>query len=343
MRDEINVIVVNPRDVKSSSWKKTDKIDARRLASRCLSMYEVNPSRKFSSEELDLKRLTRARQQYVQTRSKLKNQIHKHLDAPGIALSLFVSDIFCKSGMQILRGLVARKSLEDLIPGIPSNRIRKRACELPELIPVQLNDTQVFFIGKALSTIDHVQKIIDQIDAILYKKAESYTEDLRILMSVPGVKFIAAITILAEIGKYKDFKDGDQLACYSGLTPTVDSSGEKNVLGKITKHGSRHLRWILNQVAHGASKSKKSRMSRVYLRLLRRKGKPKAITALARKIISIMHHLLINREMWKEEGFKKRRLDFDFDKTSSSSQLTWVDLLFNNVVRTGKGKPGSGG
>ena len=84
-------------------------------------------------------------------------------------------------------------------------------------------------------------------------------------------------------------------------------------------------------------------MSQVYLRLLRRKGKPKAITALARKIISIIHHLLINREMWKEEGFKKRRLDFDFDGTSSSSQLTWVDLVVNNVVRTGKGKPGSGG
>lgn len=52
-----------------------------------------------------------------------------------------------------------------------------------------------------------------------------------------------------------------------------------------------------------------------------------------------MHHLHINREMWKEEGFKKRRLDFDLDGTSSSSQLTWVDLLFNNVVRTGKSKP----
>lgn len=233
LRDEINVIVVNPRDVKSSSWKKTDKI--------------------------------------------------------------------------------------------------------------QLNDTQVFLIGKALSTMDHIQKTIDEIDAILYTKAESHKEDLQILMSVPGVKFIAAITVLAEIGNYRDFKDGDQMACYSGLTPTVDSSGEKNTLGKITKHGSRHLRWVLNQVAHGASKTKKSRMSQVYLRLLRRKGKPKAITALARKIISIMHHLLINREMWKEEGFKKRRLDFDFDRTSSSSQLTWVDLLFNNVVRTGKGKPGGGG
>lgn len=221
-------------------------------------------------------------------RKYIKNQIHKFLDAAGIALSLFVSDIFCKSGMHILRGLVARKR-------IPSNRIRKRARLLP------------------------------------------------VLMSVPGVKFIAAITVLAEIGNYRDFKDGDQLAGYSGLTPTVDSSGGKNTLGKITKHGSRHLRWILNQVAHGASKTKKSRMSRVYLRLLRRNGKPKAITALARKVISIMHHLLINREMWKEEGFKKRRLDFDFNRTSSSSQLTWVDLLFNNVVRTGKGKSGGGG
>ena len=54
-RDEIEVIVVNPRDIKSQSSKKTDKIDARKLASRCLSNYEIHPSRKFTSEQLVLK------------------------------------------------------------------------------------------------------------------------------------------------------------------------------------------------------------------------------------------------------------------------------------------------
>ena len=65
-------------------------------------------------------------------------------------------------------------------------------------------------------------------------------------------------------------------------------------------------------MAHGASKTNKSRLKKVYLRLLRRKGKPKAITALSRKILSMIHHLLVNREMWEEEeeGFKKKRLDF---------------------------------
>ena len=96
-------------------------------------------------------------------------------------------------------------------------------------------------------------------------------------------------------------------------------------------------------MAHGGSKTKKLRLKKVYLRLLRRKGKPKAITALSRKILSIIHHLLVNREMWEEEGFKKKRLDFDFDRKSSPSQLTWLDLVVNNVVLIGKGKPGGGG
>lgn len=343
LRDEINVIVVNPRDIKSNSSKKTDKIDARKLASRCLSNYEIHPSRKFTSEQLNLKRLTRSRQQYVQNRSKIKNQIHKSLDATGVTLSIFISDIFGKSGRYLLNGLVARKSLKELISGIPSNRIRKRAQELPQHITVQLDDTQVFLVGKALDTMDYIQKNIDEIDAILYERAEGHVEDLKILMSVPGIKFIAAITILAEVGDYKDFKNGDQLACYAGLTPDVQNSGEKKNIGSITKHGPKGLRWILNQVAHGASKTMNSRLRKVYLRLLRRKGKPKAITALARKILSIIHHLLANREMWEEEGFTKRRLDFDFGRTSSSSQLTWLDLVVNNVVRIGEGKPGGGG
>ena len=207
MRDEITVIVVNPRDIKSPSSKKTDKIDARKLASRCLSNYEIHPSRKFTSEQLSLKRLTRSRQQYVQTRSKLKNQIHKVLDAAGITLSIFVSDIFGVSGRYILNCLVARKSLKELIPGIPTNRIRKRAQELPEHITVQLDDTQAFLIGKALHTMDDIQKTIDEIDALLYERADAYIDDLKILMSVPGIKFIAAITILAEVGNYKDFRN----------------------------------------------------------------------------------------------------------------------------------------
>lgn len=352
LSDEINVIVVNPLDVKDRSGKKTDKIDARRLATKCLHN-EAKASRKFSKEELELKRLTRARIQNVQIRSKLRNQIHKVLDAAGIGLSLFVSDIFGKSGMYLLRGLVNRKSLEELIPGIPSNRIRRRARELSELIPVQLDDVQVLLIRRALSTIDNVQKSIDEINAELYKKAESYKEDLRILMSVPGVKFTSAITVLAEMGNYRDFEDGDQLACYSGLTPFVYDSGEKHILGRITKHGPKYLRWILNQIARGASKTKRSRLSKVYLRLLHRRGKPKAITALARKILSIMHHLLITREMWDEGDFRKKRSDLWLDRTSSSTQLTWLDLLFKNiggagkansvVVGSGKVKPGKGG
>jgi len=343
LSDELLVIVVNPLLVKDRSGKKTDKIDARKLATKCLKN-EVKPSREFTKEELELKRLTRAREQNVKIRSKLRNQIHSVLDAAGIGLSLFVSDIFGKSGMYLLRGLVDRKSLEELIPGIPTNRIRRRAQELPELIPVQLDDVQVLLIRRALSTMDNVQKSIDEIDAQLYKKADSRMDDLKILMSVPGVQFTAAITILAEIGNYRDFVDGDQLACWSGLTPFVYDSGGKHKQGtRITKHGSKHLRWILNQVANGASNTKNSRLRKVYSRLLHRKGKPKAITALARKILSIIHHLLIKREMWEEEGFRKRRSDLKLVRTSSSIQLTWLDLLFKSVVGIDKVKPGDAG
>jgi len=100
---------------------------------------------------------------------------------------------------------------------------------------------------------------------------------------------------------------------------------------------------ILNQVANAASNTKKSRLRKVFLRLLHRKGRSKAITALARKILSIIHHLLIKREMWEEEGFRKMRSDLKLIRTSSSIQLTWLDLLFKNVVGTDKVKPGDAG
>ena len=67
---------------------------------------------------------------------------------------------------------------------------------------------------------------------------------------MPDIGFISAVTILAEIGNYLDFKKPEQLAAWPGMVPTAYQFADKIVLGNITKHGSKHLRWILVQVAH---------------------------------------------------------------------------------------------
>jgi transposase len=87
-------------------------------------------------------------------------------------------------------------------------------------------------------------------------------EDIEIAMSMTGMGFSSASTILAEIGNYKDFETAEQLASWSGLTPKVSQSADKLVTGSITKQGSKHIRRMLVQVAHAISKSKNSKLKK---------------------------------------------------------------------------------
>jgi hypothetical protein len=83
----------------------------------------------------------------------------------------------------------------------------------------------------------------------------------------------------------------------------------------ITKQGSKHIRSMLVQVAHSISRARNSRLNNFFLRIKAKKGKKKAAVALARKVLCILHHLLINREMYEENGNLKSK-PVKFDRTS---------------------------
>ena len=129
--------------------------------------------------------------------------------------------------------------------------------------------------------------------------------DLAIAMSIPGTGFVSATAILAEIGNYTDFEKPEQLAAWCGLVPSLYQSAEKTILGGITKQGSKHIRRMLIQVAYAISRTKDSKLKKFFLRIQAKKGSKVAAVALARKVLCILHHLLINQEMYLEDRDKK--------------------------------------
>jgi hypothetical protein len=145
-------------------------------------------------------------------------------------------------------------------------------------------------------------------------------------MSIPGIAFTSASAILAEIGDYRDFANGEKLAAWCGLTPKVSQSANKLVTGSITKQGSKHVRRMLVQVAHAISRTRNSKLKRFFLKIQAKKGTKKAAVALARKVLCILHHLLINREMYEENGNTKSK-PIKFDRTSSPIQMTEQDMI----------------
>ena len=128
---------------------------------------------------------------------------------------------------------------------------------------------------------------------------------LEIVSSVPGVGKRSAAAILAEIGDAKRFSEWEADCGLDWVAPSLYQSAGVSVLGSITKQGSKWLRWNMVEVAHAAVRVRDSRFRALFLRVMAKKGKKTAYVAVARKMLTVIWHLLVNGEKYVEDGFEK--------------------------------------
>jgi transposase len=333
LEDSFEIAVANPYVIKHIRKKKTDQVDSEWIAELCLND-QIVPSRIFLKEDRALRALTRTREGLVKTRTDYKNKIHRDLASANIKLSSVVADIFGKSGMHCLAGKLLGMGIEDIISTIPHKRVRKNADSIREAILANLNSVQILSINIALSIIETINEKILEIDEAIKIRILNRQKDLEIVMSVPGINFVSGVTILAEIGNYRDFSNPEKLAAYFGLVPYVYQSAGKLNTGCITKQGSKHIRWIMVQVANAASRVKNSWFRKFYLRVKARRGHNVAIVALARKLLCIIHHLLINQE-WYSEDIKNSKNSKRSSCRRSSIKENTVEEMIEIVKRSG--------
>lgn len=297
----IDTIVANPWMIKGLLGDKSDSHDAKRIADKCLDG-KIKRSRVFSKEDRDLRTMTRAKLGYTKTRTQLRNRIHKYLALCGIKLSSCISDVFGKSGRHILDGLVEGKDIDAILDSIPSGQVKKKRDLIKISLGTGLDNVSRMLVKDTLELLDHLEKKIEktslEVLGVLQKKAK----DLAIVMSVPGIGFTSASIILAEIGDYRDFSTPERLVKWSGLSPGLNESAGKKIPCGITKQGSKNLRTILVEIAQVVAKMKNNRLTRFFRRLSARKVYNVAITALARKLISLIYHLLTKQELYLENS-----------------------------------------
>jgi transposase len=340
----VDLIVANAYKIKHTPGRKTDFSDSEWIAELCLNGM-IEPSRIFAREDRELRRLTRARERYVNDLAREKNRIHQALESCGIKLSSVLADIFGKSGRYILGCLLSGVCINEIIEGIPVKRIKKKADLIKDAIKGSLETTQIFLIRGGLVQIESIQTRIDELDEEIEGRVARKHDDLKIAMSIPGIGFTAAVTLLAEIGEFRDFDKPEELAAWAGIVPSVYQSADKLATGSITKHGSRHIRRILVEVAHVIARTRDSKLNRFFQRVQSKKGYNVAAVALARKVICILHHLLVNREMYQEEGIERSKA-IDLDGCSSKVTMSFEDMI-QSLIRAGyevqKRNSGTGG
>lgn len=214
-------------------------------------------------------------------------------------------------------GLIESKDIDSILDSIPSGKIRKKRAIIKASLGKGLDDVSRMLVKDTLELLDPLDKTVNNTSLEILSRLQKRAKDLAIAMSVPGIGFTSASIILAEIGDYRDFHTPEQLVKWCGLAPGLnESAGKKRPCG-ITKQGSKNLRTILVEIAQVVAKMSSNRLSRFFRRLSARKNYNVAITALARKLISLIYHLLINQELYQENNC-----------TTTASKKFKKDLLY---------------
>lgn len=148
-----------------------------------------------------------------------------------------------------------------------------------------------------LSLLLEIKKSLAQLDSILNELGKN-DQDCKLLTTIPGIGLITAMTYKATIDDATRFAKSSAIGAYIGLTPKQYSSGEVNRHGNISKMGSKHTRTILYEAAQSLliTCKKKSKLKSWGLKLAKKKGRKKAIVAVARKLAVIMHRMLITKK-----------------------------------------------
>jgi transposase len=148
-------------------------------------------------------------------------------------------------------------------------------------------------ISRYLRVLDGLEAEIKGVKGEIEEQAE-VNEDVRLLMTLPGVKAYRALLIMAEIGEIGRFADSSHLSSYAGLVPSVHSSGGRTRNGPLTKQGSPWLRWVMIEAAHSAMRTPGPLRTR-YDRLRQRKPHGTAIVDLARFMLGCVYAMLTER------------------------------------------------
>lgn len=251
---------------------KTDKLDAEGLAkllrNGTLPTVWIPPAEIRDKRELPRTRLT-----LVHMRTMLKNRIHATFAKYNITFP-DLSDLF---------GKVGRERMENALVELPA---QTRSS-----------------VEQELHLLDEVSRQIISAEQRIAQVVE-ITPSMKLLMTIPGVGKILAVTIALETGDVNRFPDGEHFASYAGTVPRVSSSGGKTYFGRVRPDVNHYLKTAFVEAANviclQQNKLAKRHVGSLYLRMREKKGHAKAIMAVSRHLAEASYNILKKNEPYAE-------------------------------------------
>ncbi len=309
-----NVYIINPlqtnlyRKGQSLRKTKTDKLDARFIATMLISE-NLKPYSNLSYHISELKSLVRHRFRLIHERSKFKVSLSRLITIMFPELEKIVWSISQLSVLYLLNELPTVKDISEcnlkhltsiLEKYSKGKYSRDKAIEIRELAKKSIGTVSrslAFELKQIIQTVIFLQNQVDDID----KEIKSIMDDLDTpLMTIPGISYVNAATILAEIGDINNFESPAKLQAFAGLDPSTYQSGKFTAThATMVKRGSKYLRWSLlnaarlvcmNDTVFKKYKDQKLAEGKHYFVVLSHASK---------KLIRVIYHLLKNNKSYQ--------------------------------------------
>ena len=315
---EFAMNLANAHHIKAVPGRKTDMNDAMwiaELAAHGLIKASFVPDEEYQ----ELRTLMRTRKQFVREQTSNVQRIQKTLTEANIRLDSVISDIMGVNGRRMIEAMIKGVRDPGKLADLGDRRLKATRKELYDALHGRLTEHHRFVLKLHLDQYDTLEQTIRLIDAEVEKRitrldrqakaAETPLSRLvELLVSIPGVSYLSAITILAEIGvNMSRFPTAGHLLAWAGLCPGQNESAGKRKRCRLRK-GAPWLKAILIQCAWAAKRSKNSYYRAQFYRLQARRGPQKAICAVAASILTAIYHIL-------KDGVPHQDLGVDyFDK-----------------------------
>ena len=324
----INPLVTNSNKNKDIRKVKNDKKDA--LAIAKIGKFEnIKAYSYFDVSIFTLKSLCRDYYKLVDTRSTFKKKLSADLRIVFPGYNSVFSDITGTTSIAILKCYQTPQSIldaskEDILKILKESSKKNLVwCNntYGKLIKAASNAASIGISSLGLSvkitinigTIENFNKqielILKEIENVLYSNDVSmkFKQNIQLLMSIPGVGFISAVTILTEIGDFESFLKPKQLVAYFGIDPSVNESGKfKSDKDKISKRGTRFGRRALYSIALASIRTKRTGEATnkilldYYKNNLNGKKKKVALVAIMHKLINYIFAVLRDQKEYEQ-------------------------------------------
>jgi transposase len=295
------VILVNAQHLKTVPGRKTDVKDAEWIA-ELLQHGLLKASFIPPVAQRELRDLTRYRSSFIREKATLVNRVQKVLEDANIKLASVASNVMGASGRAMLQALITGTTDAESLANLAQGRLRQKRDQLLKALEGRVKPHHCFILAELLCQIDSLEETLARFDQQILQACVPFEEAVALLDTIPGIARQAAETIVSEIGTDMNrFPDADHLASWAGVAPGNRESAGKRYSGK-TRKGSRALRTVLVQAAHAATHTKNTYLAAQYRRLAGRRGKKKAMMALAHSILVMAYHMLLRHEPYREQG-----------------------------------------